>query len=78
MKRVIGVKDLQDSGLLDTKYTESDLYDAFMMYLILNDTQIRGALSCKRVIICLIILFAWGWWLDGLNTFPYRGNDSPC
>ncbi|MBU6392784.1 MAG: hypothetical protein KGJ87_01395 [Planctomycetota bacterium] len=42
MKRVIGVKDLQDSGLLDTKYTELDLYDAFMMYLILNDTSDKG------------------------------------
>ena len=42
MERVIGVKDLQDSGLLGAEYTELDLYDAFMMYLILNDTSDKG------------------------------------
>ena len=37
MEKVIGVKDLQHAGLLGAEYTELDLYDAFMMYLIVND-----------------------------------------
>ena len=37
MEKVIGVNDLRGLGLLQTDYTELDLYDAFMMYLILND-----------------------------------------
>ncbi|HHT9114597.1 MAG: hypothetical protein HZA47_04285 [Planctomycetes bacterium] len=37
MEKVIGVKDLQNAGLLGAEYTELDLYDAFMMYLIVND-----------------------------------------
>ena len=42
MERIIGIKDLQDSGLLGAEYTELDLYDAFMLYLILNDTSDKG------------------------------------
>jgi hypothetical protein len=42
MKRVIGINDLQDFGLLGAEYTELDLYDAFMLYLILNDTADKG------------------------------------
>jgi len=37
MEKVIGVKDLRNAGLLGAEYTELDLYDAFMMYLIVND-----------------------------------------
>lgn len=37
MEKAIGVKDLQHAGLLGAEYTELDLYDAFMMYLIVND-----------------------------------------
>ena len=37
MEKVIGVKGLQHAGLLGAEYTELDLYDAFMMYLIVND-----------------------------------------
>ncbi len=39
MEKVIGVKDLRNAGLLGTEYTELDLYDAFMMYLIVNNTS---------------------------------------
>ncbi|MDE1890434.1 MAG: hypothetical protein KGI30_09335 [Planctomycetota bacterium] len=42
MERVIGVNDIQNLGLLGAEYTEFDLYDAFMMYLILNDTSDKG------------------------------------
>lgn len=38
MEKIIGIKDLQDSGLLGIEYTELDLCDAFLMYLISNDT----------------------------------------
>ena len=38
-KKVIGVKDLRNAGLLGAEYTELNLYDAFMMCLILNDTS---------------------------------------
>ncbi|MDN3511226.1 MAG: hypothetical protein QY310_03205 [Candidatus Jettenia sp. CY-1] len=41
MERAIGVKDLQDLGLLGVEYTKLDLYDAFMMYLILNCETIK-------------------------------------
>ena len=37
MEKVIGVRDLRNAGLLGTEYTELDLYDAFLMYLIVND-----------------------------------------
>ena len=39
MEKVIGVKGLQHAGLLGAEYTELDLYDAFMMYLIVNNTS---------------------------------------
>ena len=38
MEKVIGVKDLRNAELLGAEYTELDLYDAFMMYLIVNNT----------------------------------------
>jgi hypothetical protein len=45
MERVIGVNDLRKLGLLGVEYpkldfcdTLLDLYDAFVMYLIVNDT----------------------------------------
>jgi len=38
MEKVIGVKDLRNAGLLGAEYTELDLYDGFMMYLIVNNT----------------------------------------
>ncbi|MFO0794671.1 MAG: hypothetical protein U0586_11490 [Candidatus Brocadiaceae bacterium] len=45
MERVIGVNDLRKLGLLGVEYPKSDLfealldlYDAFVMYLIVNDT----------------------------------------
>ncbi|MCF6153889.1 MAG: hypothetical protein E3K36_01265 [Candidatus Brocadia sp.] len=34
MEKIIGIKDLQDAGLLGVEYTESDLCDAFLMYWI--------------------------------------------
>ncbi len=37
MEKVIGVRDLRNAGLLGAEYTELDLYDAFMMYLIVKD-----------------------------------------
>jgi hypothetical protein len=37
MKKIIGIKDLQDAGLLGIKYTELDLIDAFLMYWISNN-----------------------------------------
>ncbi|MBI2471642.1 MAG: hypothetical protein HYV59_10440 [Planctomycetes bacterium] len=37
MEKVIGVRDLRNAGLLGAEYTELDLYDAFLMYLIVND-----------------------------------------
>ena len=39
MEKVIGVKDLRNAGLLGAEYTELDLYDGFMMYLIVNNTS---------------------------------------
>ena len=39
MEKVIGVKDLRNAGLLGVEYTELDLYDGFMMYLIVNNTS---------------------------------------
>ena len=39
MEKVIGVKDLRNAGLLGAEYTELDLYDAFMMYLMVNNTS---------------------------------------
>ncbi len=39
MEKVIGVKDLRNARLLGTEYTALDLYDAFMMYLIVNNTS---------------------------------------
>ena len=42
MEKVISVKDLQNSGLLGAEYKELDLYDAFMMYLIVNSTPGNG------------------------------------
>lgn len=39
MEKVIGVRELRNAGLLGAVYTELDLYDAFMMYLIVNDTD---------------------------------------
>ncbi len=41
MKTVIGVKELRDVGLLGVEYTELDLYDAFMMYIILKCTTVH-------------------------------------
>lgn len=41
MEKVIGVKELQDLGLLGVEYTKLDLHDAFMMYLILEVKQPR-------------------------------------
>ena len=38
MEKVIGVKDLRNAGLLGAEYTELDLYDGFMMSLIVNNT----------------------------------------
>lgn len=38
MEKIIGIKDLQDLGLLCVEYTELDLCDAFLMYIISNDT----------------------------------------
>lgn len=37
MEKIIGIKDLQDAGLLGVEYTESDLCDAFLMYWISNN-----------------------------------------
>ena len=37
MEKVIGIKDLQNSGLLGVEYTEVDLCDAFLMYWISNN-----------------------------------------
>ena len=37
MEKVIGVRDIRNAGLLGAEYTELDLYDAFLMYLIVND-----------------------------------------
>ena len=37
MEKIIGIKDLQDSGLLGVEYTELDLCDAFLMYWISNN-----------------------------------------
>ncbi|MDN3512866.1 MAG: hypothetical protein NG747_00515 [Candidatus Brocadia sp.] len=37
MEKIIGIKDLQDAGLLSVKYTETDLCDAFLMYWISNN-----------------------------------------
>lgn len=37
MERIIGIKDLQNAGLLGLEYTELDLYDAFLMYWISNN-----------------------------------------
>lgn len=47
MEKVISAKDLRDLGLLGVEYTELDLYDAFMMYLILNSktTETRVVLK---------------------------------
>lgn len=39
MEKVIGVKDLRNAGLLGAEYTELDLHDAFMLYLIVNNTS---------------------------------------
>ena len=39
MEKVIGIRDLRNAGLLGAEYTELDLYDAFMMYLIVNNTS---------------------------------------
>ena len=39
MEKIIGIKDLQDSGLLGVEYTELDLCDAFLMYCISNNTS---------------------------------------
>lgn len=36
MERIIGIKDLQNAGLLGLKYTDLDLHDAFLMYWISN------------------------------------------
>jgi hypothetical protein len=41
MKKVIGVGELQGLGLLGAEFTDLDLYDAFMMYLILNNESAR-------------------------------------
>lgn len=41
MKTVIGVKELRDAGLLGVEYTVLDLYDAFMMYVILKSTSVH-------------------------------------
>ena len=37
MERIIGIKDLQNAGLLGLEYTDLDLYDAFLMYWISNN-----------------------------------------
>ncbi|GEM_PF-4889966 len=63
MKKVIGVKDLQDSGLLAAEYTELDLYDAFMMYLILNDTADKGR----------VVLQEGDYMLDSISCFGLGG-----
>lgn len=59
MERVISVKDLQNAGLLGVKYTELDLYDAFMMYLILNGKPDNDH----------IVLSDNGYILDSINCF---------
>jgi hypothetical protein len=41
MKKVIGIGELQGLGLLGAEFTDLDLYDAFMMYLILNNESAR-------------------------------------
>ena len=41
MKKVIGVGELQGLGLLGAEFTDLDLYDAFMIYLILNNESAR-------------------------------------
>ncbi len=54
MERVIGVNDLRKVGLLGVEYPESDLcdalldlYDAFVMYLIVNDTFNKDRIILK-------------------------------
>jgi len=41
MKTIIGIKELRDAGLLGVEYAESDLYDAFMIYLISKSTSVN-------------------------------------
>jgi hypothetical protein len=48
MEKVIGIKDLQQAGLLNAVYTELDLYDAFMMYLIVNSTHANGDIILRN------------------------------
>ena len=48
MEKVIGVKDLRNAGLLGAEYTELDLYDAFMMYLIVNSKPANGNIVLRN------------------------------
>ena len=41
MKKVIGVGELQGLELLVAEFGDLDLYDAFMIYLILNNESAR-------------------------------------
>lgn len=64
MERVIGVNDLKDAGLLVDGYSESDLYDAFMMYLISNSTLGKD----------IIILHDKDYMLDSGSCFGMHNN----
>ena len=48
MEKVISIKDLQNAGLLGIVYTELDLYDAFMMYLIVNSKPANGNIVLRN------------------------------
>ena len=47
MKKVIGVGELQGLGLLGAEFTDLDLYDAFMIYLILNNELAREGVTLQ-------------------------------
>ena len=48
MEKVIGVRDLRNAGLLGAEYTALDLYDAFMMYLIVNSRPASGNIVLRH------------------------------
>ncbi|BBO15867.1 conserved hypothetical protein [Candidatus Brocadia pituitae] len=48
MEKIIGIRDLQNSGLLDVEYTESDLCDAFLMYWISNNKLNNGHIVLRN------------------------------
>ena len=47
MEKIIGIKELQNSGLLGVEYTKVDLCDAFLMYWLSNNKSDKSRIVLR-------------------------------